>query len=54
MNISKPCVSQLKSIESRFETLGLTNLLETTIAKYNGLDEFVSDTSDEILLQANR
>ena len=44
----------LKSIESRFENLGMTNLLQSCIAKYNNLDAFIAEASDELILKANR
>ena len=46
--------SILKFLENRFETLGMSNLLQSCIARYNNLQSFISEASDELLLEANR
>lgn len=44
----------LKSIEARFQTLGMSHLLQSCIAKYNGLHNFISEASDEIIIEAHK
>lgn len=44
----------LKALEARYETIGLTNLLESTKAAFNKLDQFIDEASDEFLILANR
>lgn len=43
-----------KFLESRFQTIGLANALESTISKYNDLHTWLEDCDDQLLLLANR
>lgn len=44
----------LKFIEKKFERMSLSNLLNTTTAKFNLLDEFIADCDKKILIDAHK
>lgn len=44
----------LKWIEKKFESMGLSNLLETTAAKFNCLDDYIENCNIDIIIEAHR
>ena len=44
----------LKMYEGKFETAGLSNIFNLTVAKYNRCEDFIKKCDNEVLILANR